>query len=345
MDNQDKKRVIVISPADSFFTMPHVRAFQTLGYDCISFDNRSGKLYSSSILRKLMRVFPRLRIIKKITLDRTNRKLISLVNDYKPFLVFAVKAENIYPETIEEIKKMGVTTACFYIDLMDHWPVISKIAPVYDHFFNQCHVVLRRLWNELRLKNCHYMAHSTEPIPEDKMPSDRKYDITFIGTHNNELYPNREKYLMAIADLGLNIWGTDSWADTSLKNCFHGRSYGDQRLDIYTNSKIVIDINWDVMPAEGLSNRPFEVTGCGAMFMTDYVREDIKRAYVEGKEVVLFRDENELRQKVIYYLEHEKERKEIMKAGYVKTVAQHTYIERVKQLLDTIENPDKYLYK
>lgn len=345
MAPQTKKRAVVVSPADSFFTSPHVRAFQALGFECVAFDNRSGAIYSSALVRRAMRVFPKLRIIKKVTLDHTNKKLLHLVKSYRPHLIFGVKAENIYPSTITAIKKMGVLTADFYIDLMDHWPVISQIAPVYDYFFNQDRLVIERLRQELGLKNSFYMAHSAEPLPDPITNRVNKYDVSFIGTHNNQTYPNREKYLKEINDLGLNIWGTDGWETSPLAHCFRGRSYGDQRFDIYGHSKIVIDINWDVLPAEGLSNRPFEVTGSGACFFVDLVREDIKRCYEEGKEFVSFSDEKDLREKIKYYLEHDEEREKIARAGYAKTWEKHTYIARVKQFLDTVEHPEKYLYK
>lgn len=345
MNNKDKKRILVVSPADSFFTLPHVGAFQVLGYDCISFDNRNGKLYSSPMLKRLIRVIPWLRIIKKNTLDQINKRLISLVKEYKPFLVFSVKAENIYPETIREIRKSGAITAIFFIDLIDHWELIKKIAPAYDYFFNQDYIVLNKLWHEVGLKNSFYMAHATEPSADPFTDRQNKYNVAFVGTHSDTLYASREKYLLEIKDLGLNIWGTDGWVKTPLTELFHGSSVGEQRFGIYEHSKIVVDINWNSMLAEGLSNRPFEVTGCGALFMTDNVRADIYRAYEVGKEVVVFTDENDLRDKVKYYLEHEKERDEIARAGYAKTVAKHTYVERVKQLLDTINSPKKYLYK
>lgn len=334
METVSKKRVIVVSPADSFFTHPHVRAFETLGFECIFFDNRSGAIYSSAWIRKAIRAFPALRIIKRLTLDQTNRRLLSLVRSYQPAILFSIKAENIYSQTIEQIKQQGVVTACFYIDLMDHWPVISQLAPVYDCFFNQDRLVIERLRGELGLKNSFYMAHAVEPLPDPLTNRANKYEISFIGTHNNETYPNREKYLKEIGDLGLNIWGTDGWAASPLAHCFRGRSYGDQRFDIYGHSKIVIDINWDVMPAEGLSNRPFEVTGSGACFFVDLVRADIKRCYEEGREFVSFRDEKDLREKVKYYLEHDEEREKIARAGYKKTVEKHTYLVRVKQFLD-----------
>jgi spore maturation protein CgeB len=324
--------------------MPHVRAFQKLGFECRAFNNRAGKIYSSQMLRRFMRVFPKLRIIKKITLDRTNQRLISLVKEYKPSLLFGIKAENIYPETIEEIKKTGAKTVLFFIDFMDNWDVIKKLAPAYDYFFSQDRVVLRRLWGELNLKNSFYMAHSAEPIADPFLSRINKYEISFIGQYGPS-YPNREKYLLAIKEMGLNIWGTDSWKKTLLKDCFRGRSRGDQRFDIYSQSKIVVDINWNIMPVEGLSNRPFEVMGSGACFFIDLMREDIKRCYEEGKEFVAFRDENDLREKIKYHLEHEDEREKIARAGYAKTVAKHTYNDRIKLLFDVMKDPDRYLYK
>ena len=333
MNVEYRAKVLLVMPGGSLFTDPFFRAFSRLGYECTVFNHRQGLVFTNDTLRRIISRFPILRFLKTRRVALTNRRLLALVRLLKPKYLFAQKGESIYPETIEEIKKMGVTTINFYNDMMNQWGAISKIAPAYDYFSNQCHVVLRKLWNELGLKNCHYLAHSAEPLPEKDLVKEKKYNISFIGTHNNKIYPNREKYLTAISDLGLHIWGSDGWADTALRNHFHGRSRGDQRLDIYANSKIVVDVNWDVWPAEGLSNRPFEVTGCGALFVTDHVREDIKRAYVEGKEVVLFRNEQELREKVQYHLAHEDERAAIALAGYKRTVLDHTYDRRIEQIL------------
>jgi spore maturation protein CgeB len=341
----DKEKVIIVTPGQSFFTAPFQRAFERRGFECIEFDYRQGIVFTNEVVRRIVKRFPWLKFIKRWQIARTNYLLVKVVKEYKPKYLFAQKAENIYPETIETIKKIGIITIVFYNDLMNQWDVISKIAPAYDFFFNQCHVVLRRLWYELGLKNCFYLAHSAEPLPESKLVKDKKYNISFIGTYNKKVYPNRDKYLAAIADLGLNIWGTENWAETSLKNYFHGRSFGDQRLGIYAASKIVIDINWEDFPAEGLSDRPFEVAGCGALFMTDGIREDIKRVYREGQEVVLFKDDNDLRGKVQYYLTHNDDREKIALAGYKRTMEDHTYDNRVLQIMDTLNNPEKYLYK
>ncbi len=336
MPPPSNKRIIVVSPKDSFFTMPHVRALERMGYECITFDNRSSALYSNNWMRRLMRLLPSLRILKKWSLDTTNKRLLRLVSSFEPWLVLSVKAENIYPKTIQAIRERGVITACFFIDFMDHWELIQRLATSYEYFFSQDHVVLERLRRELGLTNVFYMAHSAEPLADPCSHREYRYDIAFIGQYNSQQYPNREKYLQAVSDLGLHIWGTEGWASTKLAPYYHGRSLGDQRFEIYGHSKIVLDINWDLMPVEGLSNRPFEVCGSGALFMTDHVRADITRTYTIDKEVILFKDENELREKVQYYLSHNEERERIARAGYDRTVRDHTYDQRMKQLISTI---------
>ncbi len=345
MREMSNEKVLFVMPGGSLFTEPFLRSFYRLGYECKIFDHRQGAVFTNSMIRSVIHRFPFLKFLKRWRIAKTNRALVALVRAYKPKYLFAQKGETLRPETIAQIRKLGVTTINFYLDMMNQWDYISEIAPVYDYFFNPCHMVLRRLWNELGLKNCFYLTYSSEPLSENKLIKNKKYDISFIGTHNNSIYPNREKYLTAISDLGLHIWGSDGWAHTPLEQCFHGRAHENERFEIYANSKIVIDVNWEAWPAEGLSNRPFEVTGCGALFMTDRVRADITRAYVEDKEVVLFKDERELREKVRYYLEHDDERENIALAGYQKTLARHTYDDRVRQIFDTIQHPENYLYK
>lgn len=337
-------KIIIVTPDKSFFRDPHARAFEKIGYEPIFFSSRHGFVYNP-IFRKISRRVRPLRYLKNLQVYLINQNLIRLVKKHKPKLLFAQKAETISPETIDMIKSLGVITINFYNDLMGEWPVISKIAPHYNFFFNQDHVVLKKLWYELGLKNCFYMNHSAEPLLDPFTNRQDKYPISFIGTYNKEVYPNREKYLEVIKDLGLHIWGNDEWQKTSLRDCFHGRAHGDERFDIYSKSKIVIDINWEHFPSEGVSVRPFEVAGSGACLFVDLIKKDIKDVYEENKEFISFSNVDELRDKVEYYLNHDEERKKIAQAGYNRTVTEHTYDHRISQIIDTIKNPNLYLYK
>ncbi len=79
MSKLDNEKILVVSPADSFFTAPHVRAFERAGYKCKTFNNRRGLVYSSSLLKRISRGVPGLRFIKDLTLKNTNQKLISVI--------------------------------------------------------------------------------------------------------------------------------------------------------------------------------------------------------------------------------------------------------------------------
>jgi|GEM_PF-5190676 len=340
--NTKNNRVIIVTPGGSIFRDPHVRAFKELGFECAVFNCRNGLAYNQ-IFRAIARRIPLLGYVKKIKIVSINNGLIKLVKRYNPRYLFVQKGENISPATLETIKGLGVVTINFYNDF--EWQVIKEIAPHYDYFFTQHRVILERLWKELNLKNCFHMHHAAEPLVDPFTNRQNKYNISFVGTFNSQLYPNREKYLMAVKDFGLHVWGTSNWLDTPLKDCFHGRANGDERLDIYRKSKIVIDINWEHFVSDGISARPFEVAASGTCLFADLVKWDIHDAYEENQEFVSFSSAEELRDKVKYYLAHNKEREEIARAGYNKTVLQHTYLARMRQLFDTMKCQEKYLYK
>ena len=77
-----------------------------------------------------------------------------------------------------------------------------------------------------------------------------------------------------------------------------------------------------------IKGRVFEVPACGGFVLTGKSNDDISEYYVPGKEIVEFNDTNDLIEKAKYYLEHEDERKAIAKAGYDRTIKDHTYQKR-----------------
>ncbi len=339
-----KVKIILMSPWDSFFKEPHLKALSELGFECTFFNYRSGIVYTNRYVRKFFHAFPAAKFIKRLSIALTNKRLIRLVKDIKPRYLLAIKGENITPETIQVIRKMGVITLNFYADFMNQWHGISVIAPSYDFFFSPDHYILKKL-REMGLNNSFYLPFSVNPIFKDPpFGESREYNISFVGAYDKDLYPNREKFLNSVKDLGLHVWGTDTWKDTELKDVFHGRTVSSQRYDIYKKSKIVIDINWNNLPAEGTSLRPFEVGYCGACLFSDLVRLDVSRIFEEGKEFVAFHDERDLREKIQYYLAHDSEREVIARACYEKVIKDHTYTARMRHMFEIIKNPEKYLY-
>jgi spore maturation protein CgeB len=328
-------RILIVTPGGSIFTDPFVRAFTKLGYECVVFDSRQGFVFTSSIVRKVLHALPALKFLKRYRVQKTNQALLALVRQFHPRYLLSQKAESIYPDTIEAIRGQGVVTMNFYNDFINLWENIKRVAPAYDFFFSPDHVVLRELERN-GIWNGKYLPVAVEVRDDNpKMEGQhRPYDISFVGTHNNSVYSKRERYLSAVSNLGLHIWGSEGWTATKLASNFHGRAQGDERFDIYRKSKIVIDVNFDAWPCEAISMRPFEVGSSGACLFSDTIRADLSRVFEPSIDFVPFSDEFDLRKKVEYYLQHNAERIAIAQSCYKKVLARHTYDIRVRQILD-----------
>jgi spore maturation protein CgeB len=83
----------------------------------------------------------------------------------------------------------------------------------------------------------------------------------------------------------------------------------------------------------GLKGRDFEVPMTGVAYMTTYNHE-LAQYFEPGKEIIFYKDSNELINKINYYLEHSKEAVKIGLAGRKRALTDHTWEKRWKQLLE-----------
>ncbi|MEK7195138.1 MAG: glycosyltransferase, partial [Patescibacteria group bacterium] len=80
-----------------------------------------------------------------------------------------------------------------------------------------------------------------------------------------------------------------------------------------------------------IKGRHFEIPACGGFVVTSPA-DDLENYYVPGKETVLHGSMADLAEKIRYYLKHDEEREAIARAGYERTLAEHTYQKRFKAL-------------
>ena len=76
-----------------------------------------------------------------------------------------------------------------------------------------------------------------------------------------------------------------------------------------------------------MKGRNFEVPGCGGFLLTD-AAEDLQDYYEAGREIALFDGLPDLIGRVRHFLRHEEERAAIARAGYERTMREHTYVHR-----------------
>jgi len=80
--------------------------------------------------------------------------------------------------------------------------------------------------------------------------------------------------------------------------------------------------------------RDFEVPMCGAFYLPFYI-EELEEYFVIGKELDCYRNEEDLLDKVRYYLKNDAARERIRWSGYHRSIQSHTWEKRFEKLFDS----------
>ena len=159
----------------------------------------------------------------------------------------------------------------------------------------------------------------------------KQYAVTFVG----QAYLGRPQllYQLMIKGIDLRIWGS-GWDNIPELKVITGPSLPTEKMiETFCASKIVLGLSWcsipttngDLMPQ--IKGRTFEYPACRA-FQITCADNRLGNYFTIDKEIVTYRDINELIEKIHYYLVHDQEREEIAEAGYQKVITQHTWSHR-----------------
>lgn len=111
-------------------------------------------------------------------------------------------------------------------------------------------------------------------------------------------------------------------------------SYMDEMPDVFRKSKINLNLTIRNIRT-GLPLRMWDIMGAGGFMLTNRQLE-LNAYFEEGKECAAFGDFYELQKKAEYYLSHDDERESIAAAGLRKVAENHTYIHRIKYILENV---------
>jgi hypothetical protein len=167
----------------------------------------------------------------------------------------------------------------------------------------------------------------------------RKYPISFIGDLSHLSIKGIKFFENVAQTCGLNLWGHG--ADTLechpiLKGKHHGEVCGLEMFKLMCQSQIVLNHHCDFVENDTNNLRLFEATGCGALLITDY-KDNLNDLFEVGKEVVAYRSSEECIDLIHYYMKHPKEARLIAEAGQRRTLRDHSYEERMGDLIEVLK--------
>jgi hypothetical protein len=223
-----------------------------------------------------------------------------------------------FPTGIEDLP---IPTACYLVDVhLGAWR--QQVARFFDVVFIAQRSQLAVYHQTLQHDQVYWLplaaANVFRPL---NLP--RIYDIAFVGSmtaaHRKTARARRLQLL----------------AERFSTNDF-GRSYTPaEASQIYNQARLVLNvsINGDV------NMRVFEGTACGALLLNDSTINGLDELFDVDHELAVYTDDADLLEKAAYYLTHDTEREQLAAAGQARTLGQHTYQQRVTQIIEAITAP------
>ena len=193
----------------------------------------------------------------------------------------------------------------------------------------------------------------------ESLPSRYQSDVLISGS----IYPERLQWLIknkpTLSKFNTLIVGrtraqyNDSW----LKMVFQNNLLPYEEFFKYElGAKICIDLprneavsyphgpkNSRGIKASNLSPRIYEMGLAGCLIFTNDSRDDIKKLFPDGS-YVIYNDDN-LEEKLKYYLEHEDERKKMTELARDCVIENHTYLKRAEQILNITGDTEGYSWQ
>lgn len=223
-----------------------------------------------------------------------------------------------------------------------------------DVYFNPCEAGderMRGFEEETGYKHHTILLAADKKLHFPEYSEKFKADISYIGTNLPEkrdfmkenVFPLKEKY-------NLKLYGQDWTAYDRAKGFVQKvgqyfnipvmRSLQKPKLQlederrIYNSSVISINIHEEYQKKFGgdCNERTFKIPACGGFEITDDVA-CIRKYFKEDEEIVIAKNKDDWFQKIDYYMKNPEKRLPIIEAGRRRVLKDHTYHNRVEQII------------
>lgn len=265
-----------------------------------------------------------------------------LGNQSQPIDLTLVLHDFLTHEEVGTIKKItNSPVVLWFPDAISNFQKSMFFVAGYDHLFFSDKYIVQQLKNEFKL-NTHYLPQCFSTFKHRKVELSEQ-DLQFYGcdiTNAGNLYPSRAALYKHLTDYHFKMWGYPPaiWLKVpELDNIImHKAVFNEEKSKAFAAAKIVLN-NLHPAVIDGVNKRTFEIPACGGFQLTGY-REATSELFEIDKEIVCYRNLDDLIEKIDYYLapEHEQERQQIAQAGYERAMKEHSYQHRLTQLLEIV---------
>lgn len=248
-------------------------------------------------------------------------RLQALIADaeFQPDLFLYMEPRGLIPRGMES---SSVQTVCVLCDTHQDLRARQRLARFFDHVFLYHRNYLTRFC-EHPPGHVHWLPYACDLETFRPLGVARDLDVAFVGQP------------MLAATRRTTI--TQLLATRYRLN--EQRYYLREEIPaVYSRAKIVIN-----MPlGDDLNFRTFEAMSCGAMLLTRRMNNGQEVLFQEGAHYAAYANEQDLFDKIDYFLAHEAERAAIAAAGLAEIQVRHRLELRIEQLLEKVAAAPAY---
>ncbi len=268
---------------------------------------------------------------------------LAQVEEYRPDVLLVQLQTSLPSNTIIAARAY---TKVVVAQLASRFPAYADLFGVYDLIVSAFPQYVR-LFNESGLRS-EYLPQAFQPTFLERCRTrygdveGPEYDAVFAGSVSDQ-HLGRLQWLNELAATGrVEIFlSTDGLRYTPslpepLRSRHHSPVYGLAMYDVYRRARIALNAHPEISGPYATIMRMFEIAGSGTMLLTDD-RPNMPEFFLPGVEAVTFEDVNDCVDKINYYLGHDAEREEIASKGRQRTLAEHTFEQRILELLRFVE--------
>ena len=337
-----KKKVLFISDSDSLHKNNHLLDSFKLREDLILKSIHAYPNGQTETLKK--KFFEKIKI--PIDLNKVNKSIIENIYQFNPKIVFIVKGNTIFPNTLRKIKKIDNQIKLISWSLDDMYAFHNRSLfytlglKYYDEVFTTKSFNVNEL-KKIGAKKVHFIfqAFSKSKHICNNLNVTATKDVSFIG------FPESSRFnsISNLANNGIKIelaGGGGKWNKKKYlgnKNIIiHGKDYFEKDYSNFiSSSKINLcflrKINRDLH-----TSRSLEIPACGGFMLAERTIEH-EKLFKDKKEAVFFDNDNDLLEKVKYYLKNDLERERIKASGYKRCISSnYSYDDMLEEILSKI---------
>jgi spore maturation protein CgeB len=308
-------------------------ALRRLGHDALLFDLRPRWLDRVVGLRR--------GLDRGGWIQSANRRLCRVAARERPELFLALFGFDVAESTLSSLRKMGIATACWWLNDPFQLGRSLRQAGWYDGYFTNARGCLEeyRAAGFPHVRFLPLAVDRTVHCPQTLSPEERsryESDICFAGDWG----PPREEWIARLMQTHrVRVWGPwgkklarDSRIRTVLTDgCFTP----EEMVKAFAGAKLVLNLHgWIGKWPYGVNPRLFEAAGVGACQLVDR-KEEIPSLFQVPEEVVCFDSFEECARLMGALLADSDARQAIGRRARARAHREHTYEHRLTELLET----------